>query len=330
MTEGVVSLLMALVSLFYQAAGLLSRGLVVFLRLFTGQITGYPQGQDCCIQPPAGMRPRPDPYIYSQQWLQLRGIAYSWDNPDFTLRDSTGKIADRMDLRPGETYRIVVQVHNGSLFAAIGTSVLLEVLEFGAGGVMIDTLGSVAVDVEPFGVADAHFTWTTPASGGHSCLRATLSHPDDGNLLNNVGQHNTVVAKPTSALPVSTFIIRNTASGPRALRLEMDSYRLPNEPLRARTLEERNSLAYLRELRARNDRARFPVPASLGVRIAVGASAPTVVQGEGPSIRLDAGESIPITFGANLPGSGDQPSVVNIHAFDGSTLVGGVTIYVES
>lgn len=336
-----VAYLRALIDLLLGAVRILLDAITTLISLLRGELVVSTRGQDCCLEPPPQMRPRPDPYIYSQGWLQSRGIAYTWDNPDFTLYDSDGNVADRMSLVPGETYRVVVQIHNGSLLAAIGVSVLLEVLEFGIGGVVTAVLGTASADVLAFGTAEAIFAWTTPANGGHNCLRAHLSHPDDGNPLNNIGQHNTEVAQPASQTRTSTFLLRNTAPGRRELRLEFDSYRLPNAPLRARSLDQRNSLAYLRELRVRNDRARFPVAPSLAARVAVedGAVVPSVGGlvalptrldvGTAVAVVLDAGTAVPVIFEAEPPAVGEQGAVVNIHAFDDQTLLGGVTVYVD-
>src|SRR5262245_65040917 len=47
------------------------------------------------------LRARPDPYVYSQFWLFLRGIAFSWDNPDFAIIDPlSGNIVDSHALEP--------------------------------------------------------------------------------------------------------------------------------------------------------------------------------------------------------------------------------------
>jgi hypothetical protein len=307
-------------------------GLIVFVKLLLlGKFNSNKKSGDCCIKPSDDMRPRPDPYVYSQEWLQLRNIAYTWDNPDFTLLDSAGTTADRMNLKPGEKYTVVVRVHNGSLFAAINTKVALDVLEFGMGGIVTESLGSVNIDIPSFGHTNAVFLWNTPIGGGHNCLRVYLTHPDDGNPLNNIGQHNTEVAKPASPTRTSTFLLRNSAPGVRLLRLECDSYLLPNEPMRARTLQQRQSLAYLRELRSRNNREQFVVPASLNARISINGGLNKTLNSipSTSSIELNSGEKAFIKFEGEPPAKGEKAVVVNIHAFDGQKLIGGVTIYVD-
>lgn len=43
----------------------------------------------CCVDIPREHRAIPDPYIYSQKWLKMRGLAYTWNNPDFKLINVT-------------------------------------------------------------------------------------------------------------------------------------------------------------------------------------------------------------------------------------------------
>jgi hypothetical protein len=88
----------------------------------------------CCIILPPKIRARPDPYVYSQQWLRSRGIAVTWDNPDFRLIDvTTGAVVPRVGLQANRDYDIEVTIHNSSFMAAIHTNVSFEVRQFGAG-----------------------------------------------------------------------------------------------------------------------------------------------------------------------------------------------------
>lgn len=321
----------ALFALLLEVFKILWAIVVVLINLLRrGRPGGGNRGEDCCIRPPESMRPRPDPYIYSQEWLHLRNLAVTWDNPDFQLIDKNGKTVDRMNLQPNQTYKVVVSVHNGSLMSAIGTTVALEVLEFGIGGLVISQLGSQTIDVPAFGVTKATFEWTTPSSSGHNCLRAQINHPDDGNPLNNVGQHNTEVAKPASPTRTSMFILRNHAPDRRSLRLAFDSYQLPSKPMRARSLQERNSLTYLRQLRDRNDHVKFPVPEKFGGHITIGdAQEPIEMSRPAAEIELDAGQAVFVKFEATPPSNGEHKVAINFHAFDEHILLGGVTIYID-
>ena len=335
MVTKLVVYLKALIAMLWALLNAIVRALTALLAMLArGKLSVSEDSPDCCLRPPEGMRPRPDPSIYSQEWLHLRGIGFTWDNPDFTLYDSFDNVADRMALKPGEVYRVVVRTHNGSLLAAIGTTVALEVLEFGIGGIVIEKLGSVTVDIPTLGAAPAEFKWMTPATGGHNCLRARLHHPDDGNPLNNVGQHNTEVAKPASPTRAAHLVLRNSAPGDRTLRLELDGYRLPAEPMRPSSERRgltRNSSEYLLALQERNRRSRFPVAEALQARLAIGAAAAVDVakQEHGFTVDVAAGASVPLTLITEPAPAGGERQVVNLHAFDGAALVGGVTIHID-
>lgn len=327
-----ITYVLALIRMLRGSLRVLAELLAILINLLRGEITGTPEGDDCCIDLPDDMRPRPDPYVYSQDWLDARGFAYSWDNPDFVLIDSAGVIADRMQLRPNEQYRVVIHVHNGSLMPAVGTDVSLETREFGIGGLTVSPVGSVTIDIGALGTEDATFRWTSPGPGVHSCLRVTLQHPDDGNPQNNVGQHNTEVIHAESN-DRSTFIVRNPGREATVLRLVLDSYLLPETPMRARSLEERNSREYLRALQARNSRAQFPVPEVLNVRLLRGgAPIPQDDQHDGASgfLEVDASGAVTLELAANAPAPGQQAGIVNVSAFDGAVLVGGLTIYLDA
>src|SRR6266511_5404740 len=124
-----------------------------------------------CLTPPPQIRARPDPFIYSQQWLSSRGFAITWDNPDFRIIDpATGAAVDRFSLLPNTDYEIEARIHNGSFMAALSTSVRFQVRGFGAGTALLSDLGEVTLDVPAMGNALARAGWHTPATGGHNCL----------------------------------------------------------------------------------------------------------------------------------------------------------------
>ncbi|HWH07821.1 MAG TPA: hypothetical protein VNX21_01390 [Candidatus Thermoplasmatota archaeon] len=271
----------------------------------------------CCIDLPPHIRARPDPYIYSQEWLRQRGLAYVWDNPDFRLLAVPGGApADHHDLKPDTDYDVEVTVHNGSLMGAINTEVRLEVLNFGAGTAVVADLGVRHVDVPGAGSSKAVFRWRTPPEGGHRCLRATLQHHDDANPLNNVGQHNTDVARPASPTRKLRFLVGNHGTAPKAYRFEMDAYQLPKQPQCAATFEERGSEAHLRRLQKANDPAAFPVPPYLQARLTR------------DRVALEPGQEVEVALEMNPPPRGTGRHAVNVHVLDGTRLVGGVTAYV--
>lgn len=283
---------------------------------------------DCFNQP--DVRARPDPYIYSQQWLHLRGIGYTWDNPDFTIREKdTGAVVDNHHLIAHVTYRVQATIHNSSIMAAVNTTVFFEVLKFGAGTVTMEKLSSAVVNVPALGTAVAETLWTTPDSAGHNCLRAIIVHPDDANPLNNIGQHNTDVAEPASPERRLKFFVGNQSQQEHTFVLTMNSYRLPEHPLRPGPADgatgraaadgslNRRSPEYLRRLRELNDFARFPVPAFLDAKL------------EFSQLTLKAGQEVETFVEMLPPKAGQGTQHVNVNVMLDGMLVGGVTAYVE-
>jgi hypothetical protein len=283
---------------------------------------------DCFNNP--DIRARPDPYIYSQFWLFIRGIGFTWDNPDFAIIDpDTNASVDNHHLAPHKKYFVRVTIHNSSIMAAVNTAVTMEVLRFGAGTIAIDTLPAATVDVPALGSKVAEFEWTTPETAGHNCLRATILHPDDANPLNNIGQHNTDVASPASPTRKLKFHVGNHSQHARRFTLSMNSYRLPAQPLRPdpprgasakqlRVVEtSRMSPAYLRRLREVNDFAKFPVPPSLQAKL------------ERPELQLDPGQDVETFVEMRPAAAGQGRQIVNVNVMLDGILIGGVTAYVE-
>jgi hypothetical protein len=161
-----------------------------------------------CVYVPGRLTDRPDPCIYDQFMLMALGLPVTWANPDFTIL--LGAVPQNTyDLIESTAYDVVVTVHNSSRTRpALGTRVDMVWMEFGAGGAVKHAAGTQFVDVPVWpGIAQAHFTWTTPPNPGHYCLEATLFHPDDADPSNNVGQNNTQVYAAHSQVqsPVRIF-----------------------------------------------------------------------------------------------------------------------------
>lgn len=270
-----------------------------------------------CTRVPNDIRARPDPYLYSQDWLSSRGLAVVWDNPDFQIIDvATGLPVGRFDLLPNKDYDIEVSIHNNSFMAAIGIQVRFEVCRFGAGTGVTDDLGSVVIDVPGAGTAKARRRWHTPASGGHNCLRAIISHPDDANPLNNVGQHNTDVAVPASPTRQLRFLVGNDGRVARTVALTMNAYRLPQRVGCAENYRERQGLKYLRRLQDAHHSDRFPVPDYLHARLTHAA------------LKVEPGQELEVTLELTPPAKGRGIHSVNVNAYDGARLIGGITAYV--
>lgn len=305
-----------------------------------------------CIRPPDWMLARPDPYVYSQFWLEQRGLAYTWDNPDFAIVDpGTGTKTNSHELQPAKLYRVEVTIHNASLMAALGTQVGLDVLHFGAGLPPQEALGQVTIDVPGGASAIARFDWTTPPEAGHNCLRATISHFDDANPQNNVGQHNTDVAVPASPERALEFgIALPEQGGDREVEVAVDGYELPADPRCAGSFDERGTDQYRERLQREHDPARFPVAGFLAPRLVVGGEAHGFEGPEGeraertlaarrgapPAARRRAvtrivhpGGELGVALVMEPPPAGEGRRAVNVNVFDAGHLVGGVTAYVE-
>jgi hypothetical protein len=316
----IVRAIWTLIKLFFESFEL-------FWELITGR---KKRGQpwDCFNIP--DLRARPDPYIYSQFWLFIRGLAFTWDNPDFAIIDpDDGGAVDNHQLKPNKKYFVRATVHNGSIMTAVNTSVSLEVLQFGAGTITTQALGSVVIDVPALGSAVSEFEWMTPETAGHNCLRATIVHLDDANPLNNVGQHNTDVAIPASATRKLKFYVGNHSPQERTYSLSMNSYRLPEQPMQPSQPQasvfgnirrddlSRTSLGYLRRLQEVNDFAKFPTPSFLEAKL------------EHTKLRVQPGEDIETFVEMTAPHVGQGRQNVNVNVMLDGMLVGGVTAYVE-
>jgi len=281
---------------------------------------------DCFNRP--DLRARPDPYIYSQSWLYARGLAFTWDNPDFALIDPSDNLAkDPHQLKPHKLYKVRATIHNSSIMDAVHTTVAFDVLHFGAGTAVVQVLGSIIVDVPALGSTVAEIDWITPANAGHNCLRALIQHPDDANPLNNLGQHNTDVASPASPTRKLTFHVANQSENEQRFTLEMNAYRLPPQPLRPTVPRHdgekyaeampRSSLAYLRRLQEINDFRKFPVPKDLEAKL------------QHTELVLKPGEEVETSLLVKPPMAGAGRRHVNINVMLDRMLIGGVTAYVE-
>ncbi|HEX8069634.1 MAG TPA: hypothetical protein VF546_06765 [Pyrinomonadaceae bacterium] len=285
---------------------------------------------DCgapCQVVPADVYRRPDPLIYSQTYLMAQGLAVTWDNPDIELR-LNGQPADSSKLAPDTDYEIVARIWNGSTEApAVNMPVRFSFLDFGIGGVEVP-IGHTQVDLPVKGApghpAFAHMLWHTPVIPGHYCLRVRLVWPDDANPHNNLGQENTDVRPLNSPHAQFRVPVRNAARRRRILRLEPDAYEIPprppcdsNRPARETALTEAEIEGHRREARARHNRAAFPVPPAWRVEVL-----PAQVELEPESQQV-------VTVAITAPDGFHGRQAFNVNAFEGATLVGGVTLYVR-
>jgi hypothetical protein len=167
-----------------------------------------PNRGDPCVYIPERISNRPDPCIYDQFLLMRLNQSVTWDNPDVALF-LDGVEQYTYDLKAATKYRVVITVHNSSRDkAAIGTSVDVRWIEFGAGGQIRHPIQTLTANVPVWpGVAQVETVWETPPTPGHYCIEVELAHPNDGNPANNIGWNNTQVKAAASQVrtPVRIF-----------------------------------------------------------------------------------------------------------------------------
>src|SRR5262245_47619655 len=84
---------------------------------------------------------RPDPCIYSQQYLLQLGLPVTWDNPDIVIRKG-GIIVPEYDLQPDTEYEIDATIWNNSYEApVVGLKVVFSFLSFGV-GTIVNAIGT--------------------------------------------------------------------------------------------------------------------------------------------------------------------------------------------
>jgi hypothetical protein len=265
---------------------------------------------------------RPDPLIYSQQYLMAQGLAVTWDNPDVQVTQG-GALVDPHALTPNTDYVIVVRVWNGSTNApAVHLPVRVSYMSFGIGTPQ-QIIGEDTVDLGVKGSATcpvfAKIPWRTPAVAAHFCLRVDLLWADDANPLNNMGQTNTDVKPLNSPTATFTFAARNDAREPRTLRFEPDGYRLPARPscddvgAPPATDDERRA-----RIRRRHGREHHPVPEGWHVHLA-----PARVQ-----LEPEGEQTVTVTVVAPTDDFRDLRPI-NVNVFADEEFLGGVTLYVK-
>ena len=271
-----------------------------------------------------------DPLIYSQYWLIKQGLAVTWQNPDIHLElaSSPGAAVDTSALLPDTEYFIFARIWNGSPNGpAADVEIDVSYLDFGIGGVSVP-VGVDHVDLPVKGAigspAFARVVWRTPPVAGHYCLQARIVWPPDANPENNLGQHNVDVKALNSPTARFTVPVRNTSRQAATIRLAPDGYTVPSRqpcpPGRDRVDAQAAGDAGDRA-RAHHAPHLFPVPPGWEV----------TVDGldERRLLVLDAGQTQDVQITLTAPDGfvGRQP--ININGFDGSQLIGGVTLIAE-
>lgn len=286
------------------------------------------------IRVPSDVYKRPDPLIYSQQFLMSQGLAVTWDNPDIWLETvganglPSGTIVPSHQLTTETDYFVLARVWNGSVEApAINLPVHFSFLSFGIGQ-QNQAIGTTHVDLPVKGVAGcpalAAMKWHTPAAAGHYCLQVRLEWADDAEPGNNLGQENTDVKALNSPHAAFTFPVRNDSGKRRQLRLAADGYRLGQRPLcdqkqpRARNphLSVEEVARQRRSALAEHGRDGFPVPPGWTVTLTP------------PELQLEPGEQGTVTVDITAPDGFTGQETINVNAFAGDWLAGGVTLTV--
>ena len=279
-----------------------------------------------CQHIPGHIYKRPDPMIYSQQYLMSMGLAVTWENPDVQL-ELGGVAVDSSALLPNTTYDVVARIWNNSLDAVVvGMPVNFSFLSFGIGGKK-NPIGATPVDLAVKGAAGcpafARMPWLTPVTPGHYCLLIEFTWSDDANPFNNVGQHNTNVKPLNSPHAEFVFPVRNEARTERQIALRVDSYTLPaspgcgDRPPVDNPRPTRTEVAQrLRQISAANDPKAFPVPEGWTVVI------------DPPALALGPEEERNVKVDITAPDGFSGRKTFNVTGFAGTTSVGGVTLTV--
>jgi hypothetical protein len=291
---------------------------------------------DCATVRPEVYR-RADPLIYSQRYLMEQGLAVTWDNPDIQLFRN-GIPVSSSDLIQDTDYQVVATIWNNSTSApAVNMPVEFVVYGFGIGtqGQSIgNDMVTVPVKGAPGHPTRASVNWHTPNTPGHYCLQARLIWNDDANPKNNMGQENTNVGEAASPA-VFRFPVRNDSDVPRRFRLEADGYVIPKKvDCREKPTKHESDRRYpaldLKTVyvppleldadwtfaRLRHGPAQHPIPVGWSVTIH-----PSEV-----SLGPFATEGVEVTVTPPADFSGER--AINVNAYYGNDLIGGVTLRV--
>jgi hypothetical protein len=264
---------------------------------------------DKCVCPPA--LKKPDPFLYSQQYLMSLGLPVTWDNPDIYIYDGA-TLVDPHNLHANTTYTVVARIWNNSPdVPVINLGVIFSFLSFGM-GTQSNPVGSTAVDLAAKGLpgcpAFAYMSWTTPAALGHYCLQVLLEPPDDTNWLNNLGQRNTDVAQPQSPATFTFAVGNHIAPRTRNVRFKVDAYTIPPlRPCGTATTTTKTSIS----------KTAPPVPP--GWTIVLTPDSLQLLPGEEKTVQAQI--TPPSGFHGSMP--------LNVTGIDDYGPVGGVTLIVE-
>lgn len=321
-----VGVVRALLFDLWRAVLMLLRGIwswIWVLRQPKGPLHKIDRSQCIPIRHPAFKKP--DPLIYDQYYLESLGLAVSWQNPDITILQGGVPVASAYDLTPATQYTVRARIWNGSSEGVVAhMPVDFSYLSFGV-RTQSHPIGSTSVDLgvkgSAYSPAYAEMDWTTPARPGHYCIQVAFSWIDDANPHNNLGQDNTQVVQARSPAETS-FALRNDGKEKRAYRFEVDTFELGPLPP-CTDGGKRRPLTYAEQHRLpqstleRNSRAANPLPPDWSVSFDPATPA------------LAPGDEIDVAVTIEPPDSFHGRQNINVHAYAGALLAGGVTLTVE-
>jgi hypothetical protein len=266
---------------------------------------------------------RPDPCIYSQQFLLKLGLPVTWDNPDIVIMKAGVPVPEH-ELLPDTEYEIDATVWNNSYEAPIvGLKVVFSYLSFGI-ATEAHPIGTTFVNLGVKGgvnhPAQAKVLWKTPPVPGHYCIQVALEWIDDANPENNLGQNNVDVASPLSPAAFQ-FRLKNNTGKANQFTFEVDTYSIPELEQCKPTIppEDRAPRAErLRRIRAKHNRANFPVPAGWNVEIVPA------------QVSLLANEESDIAVKITPPVSFAGRKPFNVNAIYRDKYAGGVSLVVST
>ncbi len=249
--RGPITALLSLVQLlFLLLFGLLALVVAIFeclCKFFKKMNLKEEEEDDSKCNPPLpeDITRRPDPCIYSQEYLTSQGVPVTWNNPDIWMAKATtpGVIEpDSYHLEADTDYIVSVQCHNASTDLALGVKVRLLYRPWSFNSpdllpVQTTPSGQEVVrfaNIAGMGKTIVQFNWHTPpvapGTEQHFCIQAHLSHPMDINLQNNMGQENTNVhsanpghVAPGEVVDVDVPLFNNTRKRKR-MAFRADSY----------------------------------------------------------------------------------------------------------
>ncbi|GBE13568.1 hypothetical protein BMS3Bbin14_01069 [bacterium BMS3Bbin14] len=283
-----------------------------------------------CVPISSSAFKKPDPLIYSQEYLLAQGFAVTWDNPDIQLFKN-GVAVSSSSLDADTEYEIVARIWNNSTEApVIGMPVRFSYRSFGVGAKhypINDTVVNLGVKGGVNHPTFAKVIWRTPKTAGHYCIKVFLDWMDDANPGNNLGQENTNVQAVQSPAHF-TFTLHNTTHETQKYKFKVDAYQIPGRQpcdklprlthrvkITAPSMQAATEAA--QKMLALHAPSNYPIPPGFEVSI----------EPENPELAPGEKQPIHVTVDAPDGFTGQQP--ININAFYSYGCAGGVTLYVD-